>query len=110
MGKRPYVYGSLEADAREGIPGCVVAQHVRCGKPTCRCARGHLHGPYFAHYWREDGRARKRYLERHDAPRVAALCTRYRAQHPSTRALRRELRAMARWLDQLDAQVPRRER
>ena len=24
----------------EGLPGCLVLSHTRCGKPTCRCVRG----------------------------------------------------------------------
>ncbi len=39
-------------------------------------------------------RHRRRYVPRHDAPRVAALCARYRARHPSRRELVRMLRTM----------------
>ena len=44
----------------------------RCGKPSCRCARGMLHGPYWYLRWREGGRQRRRYvrLERVEAMRV----------------------------------------
>lgn len=31
----------------------------RCGKPTCRCGQGHLHGPYYVLRWRAGGRQRK---------------------------------------------------
>jgi hypothetical protein len=34
----------------------------RCGKPSCRCARGELHGPYVVAYYREGKRLRKRYV------------------------------------------------
>ena len=89
--KRLYVFASPEQDAREGIPGTVVTSWVRCGKPACRCATGKPHGPYHYHRWREDAyefvdgelmavgrRHCRRYVPRHDAPRVRALCLKYR--------------------------------
>ncbi len=33
-----------------------------CGRPSCRCRRGLLHGPYLYHRWREGGRQRKAYI------------------------------------------------
>ena len=30
----------------EVLHGSLATQGRRCGKPTCRCARGELHGPY----------------------------------------------------------------
>ena len=101
---RRYVFISPEVDAVEGLPGCVIAQYRRCGRGNCRCATGPPHGPYFFHYWREGGRARKRYVARLDAPRVAALCDRYRARAPSRRAVRRALRDCARLIAGLRAQ------
>ena len=101
----PYVFFSPEVDALDGLPGCVVVEHKRCGKLGCRCAepQGRLHGPYFYHYYRDAfGRAHKRYLARTDAPRVAALCDRYRAGRLSRRELRRLMRDYARLADRLD--------
>ena len=89
---RRYVFVSVEVDATEGLPGCVIAQYRRCGRRNCRCMVGPPHGPYFFHYWREGGKARKRYVARLDAPRVAALCDRRREQAPSGRGVRRALR------------------
>ena len=37
----------------------LVQTRKRCGKPTCRCARGELHGPYWTLRWR-DGTAHRR--------------------------------------------------
>ncbi len=37
-------------------------QWIRCGKASCRCATGELHGPYHYLFWREGGRLRKRYV------------------------------------------------
>ena len=99
-----YVFFSPEVDALDGLPGCVVVEHKRCGKLGCRCAepQGRLHGPYFYHYYRDAfGRAHKRYLARTDAPRVAALCDQYRARRLSRRELRRLVRDFARLSDAL---------
>lgn len=39
------------------LPGHIVTERVRCGKPNCRCARGELHGPYHYRRWRSGGTA-----------------------------------------------------
>jgi hypothetical protein len=70
----------------------------RCGKPSCRCARGILHGPYWYLRWREHGRQRRRYvrLERVDAMRVAVEeCRRLRPPVWSLRQTLAELRHLA---------------
>lgn len=33
-------------EASEVLRGALASQGRRCGKPTCRCARGQPHGPY----------------------------------------------------------------
>ena len=37
-------------------------QYIRCGKETCKCALGELHGPYWYAYWFENGKTRSKYL------------------------------------------------
>lgn len=37
-------------------------EHVRCGKPGCRCERGVLHGPYWYRYQRVNGKLKRTYL------------------------------------------------
>ena len=54
--------------------GVVCRQWARCGRPTCRCARGELHGPYDYLFWREGGRLRKRYVRQADAEAARAAC------------------------------------
>lgn len=51
----------------------VCAQYVKCGKPNCKCALGQLHGPYFAAFWKEDGRIRKRYIRLDDVEQMREL-------------------------------------
>jgi len=48
------------------LKGSVHAQWVKCGKPGCRCSRGHLHGPYSYRFFRDGGRLRKEYVPRGD--------------------------------------------
>ena len=56
------------------LPGTVHAQFIRCGKSNCKCSRGELHGVYFYHFVRINGRLRKRYLKRSDVEDVQAAC------------------------------------
>ena len=54
------------------IRGTYVAQPGRCGKPTCKCARGEFHASG-ALYTRHDGRATCSYVPLSDRQRVEAL-------------------------------------
>jgi hypothetical protein len=91
--------GSREMKVQKPLPktepppghGSVCERWVRCGKPGCRCARGELHGPYYALYWRAAGRLRKRCLRRDEAPIVRVACTARRERE------RKERQEMAAW-------------
>lgn len=37
-------------------------ERVRCGKESCKCVEGNLHGPYWYAYWSEGGKTRSRYV------------------------------------------------
>jgi len=39
-------------------------ERVKCGKASCRCRAGELHGPYTYKYWKEGGRLKKAYVGR----------------------------------------------
>lgn len=61
-----------EVQAKDGVAevrpakrggGSYVQQYTRCGKPTCRCAKGgKLHGPYWYLYTKKDGKTRCKYI------------------------------------------------
>ena len=53
----------LEVEPASG-GGSYVLQKVRCGKPTCRCARAgeELNGPYWYLFTKKDGKTRSKYL------------------------------------------------
>ncbi len=54
--------------------GTVHSQVVRCGKPSCKCASGELHGPYFYHFQRINGSLVKRYVKAADVADMRAAC------------------------------------
>jgi hypothetical protein len=70
------------------LPGVLRAERVRCGKPTCRCANGHLHGPYLYRRWSEHGHQRRRYVRAQDADEVRAALAAWRRLHPPARSAR----------------------
>lgn len=54
---------SLQAEvAGRSVTYTFREERVKCGKKTCRCAAGELHGPYTYKYWKEDGKLRKAYV------------------------------------------------
>jgi len=43
--------------------GSYVHQYTKCGKPTCRCAKGgKLHGPYWYLYTKKGGKTTCKYI------------------------------------------------
>ena len=54
----------------------LVSHRVRCGKPTCCCAAGQGHGPYWFLHWREGAIQRRRYVRRADVEGVRAVIER----------------------------------
>jgi hypothetical protein len=73
------------------LPGSLHPEWRRCGKPTCRCARGEPHGPYVYHYWYEHGRRRKAYVPRDRVEAVAAGIAAWRRLHPPAWTMRQVL-------------------
>lgn len=54
--------------------GSVHRQFVRCGKSSCKCARGELHGAYYYYFIRVNGRLKKRYLKPHQVEEIQSAC------------------------------------
>jgi len=50
-------------DLREFLKGSLVETEVRCGKPNCRCARGHRHRVLHLSY-SQGGRTKRVYVPR----------------------------------------------
>jgi len=84
----------------------LVRHRVRCGKPTCRCATGEGHGPYFFLHWRDGAVQRRRYVRQADAAAVRRVIER---RHRDDRAARLaaavaadDLRRLRAWLRDLE--------
>jgi len=65
-------------DTRSMLKGDLMEQMVRCGKATCHCREGKLHGPYHYRVWREGEKIRKEYVRPEDAENVREACLEYR--------------------------------
>lgn len=44
------------------IMGSIQSELVRCGKKSCKCSKGSLHGPYYYLYRYEGGSIKKAYI------------------------------------------------
>lgn len=62
------------------LSGTVHVQYVRCGKTNCKCSRGELHGAYYYHFVRVDGKLKKRYLKASEVKSTQQACL-ARQQH-----------------------------
>jgi hypothetical protein len=89
----------------------VCAQYVKCGKPNCKCSLGQFHGPYFAAFWKEDGRIRKRYIKLADVEQMRQLSEQPRLllqEIAENDASIRQLKAFVREHEKLIRQLARR--
>ena len=78
------------------MPGSLHTAYRACGKPTCRCAQGQLHGPYWYRRWRQGRRQRRAYVREADLLRVRAAVELWHRLHPPLEPIRRTLAALAR--------------
>ncbi len=66
--------------------GTVHRQLKKCGKPNCKCARGELHGAYYYHFVRVDGKLKKRYLKASEVEQIQIACLERREKEKEQRA------------------------
>lgn len=58
----PLPSGSTVVEERHEGGRTLRLERRRCGKPSCHCASGEGHGPYWYAYFHEAGRLRSRYI------------------------------------------------
>src|SRR5687767_11944298 len=75
------------------LPGSLQPKFVTCGKATCRCARGELHGPYWRRFWREGGSQRSSYVRLTDVEATRQAVAEWRRPY-SARAVTRAMQAL----------------
>ncbi len=85
------------------LRGSLHAEWKRCGKPSCHCAAGARHGPYFYRHERVRRRQRKVYVRPDQVEAVRASIGAWKERHPPARSVRRELAELRRLLRLLDA-------
>jgi hypothetical protein len=73
------------------LPGSLHLEWRRCGKASCRCVRGALHGPYVVRRWREHGKQRKVYVPRQRVEEVTAGIVAWQRLHPPAWTMRQLL-------------------
>ncbi len=84
------------------VRGSVYELRRRCGRPSCRCARGRLH-PVMVLSVSEQGRTRLRTLPEDRLAKLRELTQRYRRVRRARARLVRVQRAMLVVIDQLEA-------
>jgi hypothetical protein len=60
--ERQHIMQALEIKAK--FRGSVVWEKIRCGKRSCKCSRGHLHGPYAYLHFYQSGKVKRKYLSK----------------------------------------------
>jgi hypothetical protein len=72
------------------LPGTLIEQYVTCGKTTCKCQHGSLHGPYHYRLWREHGKRRNAYVRLRDVSAVRRACAVWHQERYDERRRMRE--------------------
>ena len=80
----------------------ICQQFRKCGKPCCKCNAGSLHGPYFFYFYREDGKQKKKYIRKANAPELWESYSQKRALQKQRAADRREFTEFSRELRRLN--------
>ena len=59
------------------IQGSIMFRRIRCGKPTCKCARGHLHECLCITY-KEKGKTKTVYIDKNRQAEAFLMCANYK--------------------------------
>lgn len=73
----------------EFVCGFIQKAKIRCGKNTCKCARGEQHTAFY-HVWYTNGKRYRKYLRKSDVESVRKACQNHRDLQTRIRAGRNE--------------------
>lgn len=110
-GGKPVITKSDKAPPKTApviMRGHIEAKYVRCGKASCRCARGELHGPYYRRAYAAGGRRERHYVRLGAVDTTRAAIAAWRSQRERVRADRmtvRRFRALLRAYGRLSEDV-----
>lgn len=55
----------IEGKFDNGLHGCIIMKHIKCGKESCKCQDGYKHGPYpHIQYYDINGTLRTLYIKK----------------------------------------------
>jgi hypothetical protein len=76
------------------LPGHIEVKRVRCGKPSCKCSTGELHGPYHYHRtWAGNGYQRS-YIRPENLKETKNACRKYQQSQAELRIGRARYKLM----------------
>ena len=58
--------------------GSLIEHYKKCGKPTCSCTTGKLHGPYWYLAYKKDGKSVLQYVASEELARGKKLAANYK--------------------------------
>jgi len=76
------------------IPGAIIERYGRCGKPTCRCHQGKLHGPYSALSRPVEGRSEVIHLTAETRSEIEGSVRRYQSYQRCLTEWRKTIREL----------------
>jgi hypothetical protein len=91
---------SMAQGSSELLPGSIYGRRRRCGKPGCRCTRGHLHNDTVLAV-QENGRRRLVSLSAIDADKYGQLVRNWRQLQRNRRELERTFKKLLLVYDKL---------
>jgi hypothetical protein len=71
------------------VAGSVYSTYKKCGKETCRCARGELHGPFMSLSIPKEGKRTLRHIRQGDEDWVKSRAINYRDYQKNLARLRK---------------------
>lgn len=96
----------LEAllSCRSAVKGSVYELKTRCGKPTCNCAQGTLHGAMVLS-WSEAGKTKLMTIRPGDLNRLVRMTAEYRKFRQARAALVKLQKGLLREVDRLEGAI-----